>query len=148
MTECEICGKQATKKAKIDGIVLDVCDECAKLGEVISSRVSLKPKRKVQEIPESSLYIDSDFPKIISNAREKLGLTREEVAKKLNERESVISKIERGELLPTLDFARKLEIFFKVKLILEYEDNYKNKSSKEESLTIGDVIKIKEKQHD
>jgi len=75
-------------------------------------------------------------------------LTREEVAKKLNERESVISKIERGELLPTLDFARKLEIFFKVKLILEYEDNYKNKSSKEESLTIGDVIKIKEKQHD
>ena len=38
--ECEICGRQVSdnpKKAKIEGSVMIVCDECAKLGNTKST---------------------------------------------------------------------------------------------------------------
>lgn len=120
MTECEICGKEATQKVVIDGIILDVCDECAKFGKPISLTLK-KQKRKTKEIPESSKYIDSNYPKILKKAREKMKLKIKEVAKKLNEKESIIARIERGDLTPPLNLARKLERFFGVKLILDSE---------------------------
>ena len=43
--ECEICGRQVSdnpKKAKIEGSVMIVCDECAKLGKI--QKAPPKPK--------------------------------------------------------------------------------------------------------
>ena len=43
--ECEICGRQVSdnpKRAKIEGSVMIVCDECAKLGKI--QKAPPKPK--------------------------------------------------------------------------------------------------------
>ena len=142
MSDCEVCGVPATKKAKIDGIILDVCDECAQLGEPVS--LSLKrPKKKTMEPEEFTKYIDPNYPTILKQAREKRGLKIEEVAKSIKEKESVLSRIERGELLPPFDLAKKLEKFFEVKIILNYEKKSYSRQSQDELLTIGDIAEIK-----
>ncbi|MCD6477560.1 MAG: TIGR00270 family protein [Candidatus Aenigmarchaeota archaeon] len=145
MTDCEICGRKATKKAIIDGVLLDVCDECAKLGEVVNETVQIKPKKRKVEISDNSKYIDPRCPQIVKREREKLGLTRKELAEKLKERESVIARIERGELTPTMDLAKKLERFFGVKLIMEYTEESFSGRQEGDTLTIGDIAEVKVK---
>jgi len=54
MTDCEICGKKATSKVSIDGLVLDVCDDCVDLGEPVSFGIK-KPKKRIMEPEELSL---------------------------------------------------------------------------------------------
>jgi len=120
MTDCEICGKKATMKVNIDGVVLDVCDECANLGEPVSLSVT-RSKRSIPEPEELSLYIDPDFQRIIRKAREKMGLNIKDLAREIKEKESIISRVESGKLKPTIDLARKLEKFLRIKLLLRDE---------------------------
>ena len=89
--------------------------------------------------------INENYPNLIKNKREKLGLKQEELAIKLAERESLIRKIERGEIKPSLKLARKLEDKLGIKLVLQKEVKTEFESSKEKpgSLTIGDMIKLK-----
>ena len=145
MTECEICGEEATKRAEIDGALVNVCSECSKYGKIITKEplkvIREKPK---QEIPEVEKYIDPQYPQLIKSAREKRNMKIEEMAKKINEKESVISRLETGHLSPTFDLARKLEEFLEIKLILEYEKKPISGGNKQEDLTIGDVIDLGE----
>jgi len=144
MTECEICGSNATKKAEIDGVLLSVCEECAKYGEAVVEPVKITKTEKIpDEIPDSSKHINPNYPHLIKNAREKMNLKTEELAKKINERESVISNLETGHLSPSFELARKLEVFLGIKLILDYEEKSYSKTKKEDSeLTVGDVVEL------
>jgi len=142
MTECEICGKEAVKRAEIDGATVNVCEECARYGKVLPEPVKRKPKSE-PKMPDSSKYVDPDYPELVKKAREKKGLKIGELAKRINEKESVVSRLETGHLSPPLKLARKLESFLDIKLILEYEDRQISRSDKEGSgLTIGDVVEI------
>lgn len=143
MPDCEICGKKATKKARVDGLVLDVCDSCSELGEPVSV-VAKKPKRKTRKPKELSKYIDPKYPQILKKKREEKGLKIKELAKKINEKKSVIARLERGNLQPSFRLAKKLEDFFDLELILEYKEEKVSSSGKTKELTIGDVAKIKE----
>ena len=90
-----------------------------------------------------SLLVD-DYPQIIKKSRESIGLTQKDFANKINEKESVIHKIETGTLEPSLELAKKLEKFLKIKLIEEHEESHeKFKKSKEEGFTLGDFIHVK-----
>ncbi|UCG95831.1 MAG: TIGR00270 family protein [archaeon] len=141
MTECEICGSNASKRAEIDGALVNVCDGCAKYGKVAPEPVKLKPKPK-QEI-DSSKYIDPQYPKLIKKAREEKDLKIEELAKKINEKESVISRLETGHLSPSFSLAEKLENFLEIELVKEYEGNLVSQNKEGGSgLTIGDVVEI------
>ena len=53
----------------------------------------------------------------IRNKRDELGLKQEDFAKMLNEKESIIHKLETGEFKPSLKLAKKLEKKFGLKLI-------------------------------
>lgn len=142
MTECEICGKEAVKRAEIDGATVNVCGECASYGKVLPEPVRRKIKQD-QAMPDSSRYVDPDYPKLVKEAREKKEMKIEELARHINEKESVISRLETGHLSPPLNLARKLENFLEIKLILEYEDKPISRSDKVDSgLTIGDVVEI------
>jgi len=69
-----------------------------------------------------------------------MGLTQEQLAKKLKEKLSVIKKIENG-WEPSLTLIRKLEKFFSIKLTEELkEEAFERKTRKD--ITIGDVIEI------
>ena len=135
-----------TTKIRVDRAILNVCDDCARFGKPVDAVRSFnslptehseKPKpvtmpekprayspplrskpvyRKPKEDLES-IDIDPDYAIIIKEAREKLSWTQEELAKKLQERKNVVSSIERGELMPDIRIARKMEKLLEVKLI-------------------------------
>lgn len=149
---CELCGKEEKLfKTNIEGTEINVCPSCSKFGKVISAvkekteekKLKQEAKKEIQLITE---IIVPDFPKIIREKREGLGISQEDFAKKLNEKESVIRKFETGELKPSLDAARRLEKLLKIRLVEEYFDGdnlVKNKNTLSKELTIGDLIKIK-----
>ena len=68
-------------------------------------------------------------------------LTQEELGKKLNEKMSIIKKIENEELEPGLVLAKKLENFLSVKLVNEDRGEIDFKDKK---LTVGDLLKLKD----
>ncbi|MEK6854816.1 MAG: multiprotein bridging factor aMBF1 [Nanoarchaeota archaeon] len=147
---CELCGKHdKLKDVIIEGTTLSVCSKCAEFGNVVvipkkREIESVVPRRIV--IEEDVEIIKSDYPDLIRNARENMGLRQEELAQKIAEKESVIHHLESGELKPTIALARKLERFLKIELVEVYTEN-KNKRINfvDSSLTIGDLIKMKKR---
>lgn len=136
-----MCGKktQHTTKVMIDGAILNVCDDCAKFGtpviehnnfkRVESVKVTLpEPATRVpdthpaknavkKKISEEDLDIVEDYPEIVKNAREKLGMSQADLAARIFERKNVIASIERGDLLPDIKTARKLEKILGITLL-------------------------------
>ncbi len=112
--ECELCGRRATAKAEVEGALLDVCETCARMGRRISAPMIDMPERKQKEISVSS--INPNFATIIKNTRTKAGLSLEGLGKNINEKASVLERVERG-MRPTDALARKLEKALKIKLL-------------------------------
>jgi putative transcription factor len=139
--ECELCGsKDANKKTKIDNAILTVCKECVKFGEevpILEVRSAKKILPKIEELE----HIIPDFHKVIRNAREKMKLTQEELAKKLNEKSSIIKRIEEG-WKPSSSLIAKVERFFNIKLTEKLEEKQIDKKVEEKKLTIGDIVEV------
>jgi len=134
----------------IDGGMFRVCNSCSKLGTV--ARVAKPPmsrpmrasgnssgfsplgrnfsKPRATPPPSASgpyfqdeeMILRDDYSKVIRSAREKLGMTQEELGMKINEKPSVISHLENGSMKPSDALARKLEHFLKVQLFVPVED--------------------------
>lgn len=148
MSECEVCGKPVftLRKAKINGIVFQVCDECVKLGEEI--RIS-KPKPIIKRVYSFGEEIEliPDFSEKIKRAREKRNLSQKEVAEKIKERLSIIKRAEQG-FKPEESVVKKLEEFFNLELHQEIKEIKPSKKAlKEEKLTLGDIAVIKKKKN-
>ncbi|RZN60981.1 multiprotein bridging factor aMBF1 [Methanonatronarchaeum sp. AMET6-2] len=128
--QCEICGVDAdtTVKVRVEGSEMQVCPNCKGLGEEVQKRqpekkekkgkISVKresgPKRK--SVYEEMDQIVPEYGALIRSAREERGLTQEELADKVNEKSSVISKLENEKKLPEDKVVRKLESFLDIKL--------------------------------
>jgi putative transcription factor len=139
---CEMCGKDVpqTSRAKIEGTVLNVGPECAKFGQLLdpppapptdhpdeSSRPGFARATHAggtgRRLEERDLYTDigemelaPDWFKRIRKAREAKPWTPEELAKKLNEKKSVVLKIESGSFRPPDALVRKIEQLLKIRL--------------------------------
>ena len=144
-----MCGKkEGVKDAIVEGVVLKVCDKCSKFGKVITiEKPVVREERRVVKKEEISEDIVENYALKLKRARENLNLKQGEVAKKINEKESVVHSLEIGKLKPSLDLARKLERFFKIKLIENVEEERKDVSIdfRDKEVTIGDLLKIKKK---
>lgn len=144
-----MCGvEDKLVNAVVEGSILLLCNRCKEFGDVIEipkqKVVQLRPKQVVEE-PEE--FIVSDYNEIVRNAREKMGLMQKDLAEKINEKESLIQKIESGHMQPSPDLARKLERFLGIKLVEKYSAP-NDKSSinfKDKGLTIGDLVRLKRK---
>ena len=139
-------------KAIIEGAQLNVCQECSKFGKVIGVIKQEIPKEKKKidipknEEPQSEVMqiIVKDYAEKIKKKRENLGLKQEEFAKKISEKESLVHNLESGRYEPSIDLAKKIERFLKIKLIEDYEDKYeKTKGTKTDSFTLGDFVKVR-----
>ena len=87
-----------------------------------------------------------DIAQRVRKNRAKLGLSQEDLAKRVKEKLSVIQKIETGKITPDIRLCRELEHELKVKLLVphtEIEDVPKGSPPSE--VTLGDIIKIKDK---
>lgn len=146
MVNCELCGNSGNLvKAIIEGSLLNVCENCAKFGKaIIIKQASLPSKPIKQKTTEIINIINPDYPKLIKESREKLGLKQEDLAKKIDEKLSVIHKLETGQLQPTILLAKKLEKTLNINLIEVYQETHEELNLKDKGLTIGDLIKLKE----
>jgi len=86
-----------------------------------------------------------DFGQLIRTARERRGMSQLEVARRINERASVIAKLESGKMSPTIELARKLERLFKITLLEEAEIPDIPIKSSGQTTTLGDVVEIRRK---
>jgi putative transcription factor len=124
MAECEVCGKSvdSAKRAEIDGVVLSVCDDCAKLGKEICQpkKVFLQPQHSISSAPraesiESDSELASDFSAKIRHAREKANLTQDEAAMKMGISHQIYKRIEGG-FKPDDTTAKRIQRFYNIEL--------------------------------
>ena len=149
--QCEMCGKEGELfAALVEGTELNVCKSCSSHGKTLRrvkpTQKKIKKSEKQKE-PEKEIIqtIVENYAKLIKSAREKTGLSQKDFANKLNEKESIIHKLETGNLKPSINLARKLEKFCNIKLVkqIEIKPLKGKKAVSGEGLTIGDIIKIK-----
>jgi len=154
--QCELCGRECTcRPAIVDGVKMMVCPGCMKHGSAVAvSSPAEPPSRKpilerIKRPKQKDVYKDMDkelvsnWNEIIKSARQKKGLTREQLGFKIGERTVTISKIENGDLRPSDDVAKKLEKELGISLFEEVSSapSYMTGSSSGGGLTLGDFIK-------
>jgi len=171
---CEVCGHKIHTEpvtAVIEGARLTVCVECSKHGKIISqeevilqkqaSAVSAAAAAKKPHTPQPVLQkkpavanvqitqeLTDDYANKIRISREKLGLSHEELGKRINEKASVLRNLEAGKMEPNNQLASKLEHMLKIKLLVPIsEEKVPPPSAKaaNEELTLGDLIEIDKK---
>ena len=149
---CDMCGSPGKLfKTIVEGTELSVCQECSRFGKVVGiiKQSTTRPIAKAEsEKPETEVMelLVEDYAEKIRKKRESLGLNQKEFAKKLNEKESLIQKIESGHFEPSIGLAKKISRILQIKLVEEYEERHENQPRpKLEGFTLGDFIKVKEK---
>ena len=145
---CELCGRpDSNTQAIVEGSLITVCKQCAQFGEVIQIKKQVeKPvQKRTITLEEEFESVKPNYAEIIKHARELMNLKQEQVAKLISEKESIYQKIESGNFTPSLITAKKLERFFKIKLIESYKAPEKTKSLDvdDKDLTIADLLKLK-----
>ncbi|NHX36636.1 MULTISPECIES: multiprotein bridging factor aMBF1 [Halolamina] len=172
MAQCEMCGaeKSSLTTTKVEGAELELCDDCKDFGTEVktesSSTTSTKYSTSSDESSSSSSggtstgggggggrrrdmfdqmdEIAGDYDEQIRSAREREGLSREDLAKELNEKASLISKLERGDILPSDDVRGKLEKRLGVSLSEGSDDDTADwETDSSMSQTLGDVVERK-----
>lgn len=147
---CDMCGDSSRLyKVIVEGAELSLCKDCSKFGKIIApihqnEPYSAKKVIKGQQ-PENIQLLVEDYAEKIKRKREQLGLSQKELAERLNEKESVLQKIESGHFEPPVGTAKKIEKLLSIKIIEEHEERHEDKMPKArtETFTIGDFIKIR-----
>ncbi|MBI2971343.1 MAG: TIGR00270 family protein [Candidatus Aenigmarchaeota archaeon] len=142
--ECELCGREAVRRALIEETVLRVCERCSTLGTAVAEQPPQKPAAPLPEKPPEELVLHPQFAQLVKGAREQRGLTRQQLATQLNEKLSAIERVERG-MRPDKQLARKLERALGIRML-----GYEAKAppalhQKQPDITLGDVADVKVK---
>lgn len=131
---CEVCGsplRASPNRVEIDGAVMVVCNNCARLGKqvgpIAAPRVRPTPlqgplRSSPPRPPEIEYEVDPDYYLIIRQAREKMGLSQEQLGGLLNEKPSVIKMVESKKLKPDMTLTRKLMHQLKVNLLVSLSE--------------------------
>ena len=129
----------------MEDTILEVCEDCSKYGELVETRpvriIKVRRMPTLKEEEDETVMIDNYGKKIIE-AREKTNLTREEFAKKINEKESVIKRIESEEMRPNDKLLEKIERFLDIKLRIPYEMKKLAAKPRRGKLTVGDIVEV------
>lgn len=149
---CEMCGTERPrlKPVSVEGTRLMVCENCSRFGIALGPsktpgpvRPASKPRRTAQRSasPREEYDLASDVQQRIRKARESKGWKREELAKKINEKLSIIEKLEKGSIRPDDRLVSKLEKVLNVRLRERIEEAQPTKKGKGRPLTLGDLMK-------
>jgi putative transcription factor len=104
-------------------------------------------KRVITARVDVSQEIVEDYPDVIREAREKLGLSTEDLGKKISEKESILRKIETRKISPNDQLISKLEHTLKIKLLVPVaEEKVPIPKAASREFTLGDAIKIDKKE--
>ncbi|MGM0591501.1 MAG: multiprotein bridging factor aMBF1 [Halobacteriota archaeon] len=174
MPQCEMCGAErpSLTTTKVEGAELQLCDDCKQFGTEVRtesksqtstkystsassssskpSRASSSPssgstKRRRRDMFDDMDEIATDYDSRIREARERAGLSQEDLAKQLNEKASLIRKLERGDMLPSDAIQKKLERKLDISLTeggSAEDTDWSGGAST--TTTLGDVVKRKD----
>jgi putative transcription factor len=175
MPQCEMCGAESSSltTTKVEGAELELCDECSDFGTEVRTESSSSSSTKYSTSSSSSssssgssssdgstssgggsrrrdMFDDmdeivADYDERIRSAREQRGLSQEELAQELNEKASLIRKLERGDMLPSDEVQTKLERELDISLSEGGGDGDADWSGgSSTTTTLGDVVKRKD----
>lgn len=169
-----MCGAEtgSPKTVKVEGAELQLCDSCSEFGTEVKTQSSGTSSTKYSTSSSSSKSsgsssagssggsrtrrrsdmfdemdeIATDYDARIRTAREKAGLTQEELAKQLNEKASLIRKLEHGDMLPNDTVQKKLERKLEISLTggSSADDSEWESGNSSGGYTLGDVVKRKD----
>ena len=109
-----------------------------------SHRSTSPKKRRYDQLYGDEVLID-DYGEAIKNARKKKGWSLEDFAQMINEKASLLQKIEKSEFNPPENLIVKIERKLNISLREEVAaPTYSSITSKKET-TLGDVVKLKKK---
>lgn len=170
MVQCEMCGTETSSPTtiKVEGAELEVCDDCTGFGTEVRTQDQSSTSTKYSTSSSSSSSsstassggtsggsadrgtdmfdemeeVAADYDDRIRNAREAEGLSQEELASELNEKASLVRKLERGDVLPSDDVQRKLEGHLGISLTEDAgsEETDWESNLAEDGLTLGDKV--------
>ncbi len=172
MVQCEMCGAETANPTtiKIEGAELQVCSDCAEFGTEVQTQESSSASTKYStgstgsgDTERSSTTsttssgggrsrgsdmfdavddLAQDYDDRIRRARESRGLSQSELANELNEKASLIRKVERGDTLPSDDLQKKIERYFDISLTAGGGDADTDWDSEvgPGNVTLGDVV--------
>lgn len=161
--QCEMCGAESKvplKRVRIEGAELSVCSACARYGTELhgAAKSPAAPAGRptgtiqshtVQQRRSRDLFdnlggdLVEDYADRIRNARLKLGISQKDLALAMMEKELLIKKIEKGELIPEEDVRKKIEKELGIHLIEDSSAESQDFHQSKMTTTMGDVIKIK-----
>lgn len=161
-----MCGapiKGAPKTIRVEGAELEVCAQCMKYGTEVqqSKRPDMRPRPGAvtgsqKPVPAGTSqyrrkdlfdYIEGeivdDYPARIRAARMERNWSQKDLAMEIKEREILIKKIEKGDLIPEDELRKKLEKVLEIRLIDTISDESGQKKTGNVTPTLGDLISIK-----
>lgn len=171
MVQCEMCGTETSSPTtiKVEGAELDVCDQCASFGTEVKTTDSASSSTKYSTSSDSGGTSGSqssssstggrrrsdmfdrmddivqDYGDRIRSARESRGMSQADLANELNEKASLIRKLERGDTLPSDDVQRELEGFLGIDLTGgDVSDTDWESDTDASTRTLGDVVERKD----
>jgi len=145
---CDMCGaSNRLVKAEVEGTMLNVCKHCVKFGKVKGNENKFR-KRRLPPRPlanqDANMILVVDYSTMIKKKREQLDLKQEDFAKKINEKASILQKVESGHFKPSLKLAKKIQKFLKIQIIEKIENGKLDLgTSQSDSFTLGDFIKVR-----
>jgi putative transcription factor len=138
-----------------------VCSECSKHGKIIREEPIARqgsPRKPLASVPvrkrtpTAAVNITHEvvegYDSKIRQARERLGLSHEELGRKISEKASVLRKIETGRMTPNNMLATKLEHALKIKLLVPVAEEKITREipkSPNRELTLGDLMQLNKK---
>ena len=149
-SECNCCGKEFPRLnfTRIEGAVIEVCERCSKFGIKVDAPkpvtyTPIKNTIKIAELDNSDLELIPEYGKFIARVRETKGLTRYDFAKRLNEKESIVKRLEDEDFEPAENLIKKIEDFLDIRLRERYEITLvRQRGKKRPDLTVGDVVEV------
>jgi putative transcription factor len=158
-----MCGAESKvplKRVRIEGAELSVCASCARYGTELHGAAKspaapagrptgsyqpnvVQPRRSRDLFDNLGGDLVDDYADRIRTARLKLGISQKDLALAMMEKELLIKKIEKGELIPEEDVRKKLEKELNIKLIEASSSESQDFHPSKMTTTMGDVIKIK-----
>ena len=129
---CEICGNQIFNNSQtvtIENTIMNVCSKCSSLGEKVTKNNPETDKK----FDDSNSYtsdstnsvefeLASDYHNLIRNSRQKLKLSQDELARRINIKLSLLKSIENKKIKPDDRLARKFENVLKITLFGIYDE--------------------------
>ncbi|WP_048058169.1 multiprotein bridging factor aMBF1 [Pyrococcus yayanosii] len=161
---CELCGREIRGEGhvvRLEGAELLVCDDCyRKYGRKQPGTFSIMPKGREpirrmtvsrprpqvkRERPLITEDIVEDYAERVMEAIRRSGLSYEELSHRVGLSVNVLRRIAHGEYMPTIEEARKLEKYFKIKLVEKVEADYEQRPliPRDYEPTLGDIARIR-----